>query len=263
MLIDGKKIAATILEDLKKEIREKNLQPKLAIILVGANPASVSYVNQKMKRGEEIGTLVEVFKFPETISVEEVKKQIIKLNQDKSVSGIIIQLPLPMNFDQNELLNLVISSKDVDGLGTLSPFKPATPLAVMELLKRSEVLVKNKKVVVIGASDLVGKPVSSLLTQEDGLVTLIDINTPNPEAIIKEADILVVAIGVPKYVTPDMVKNGVVVIDVGITKTEEGLVGDVDFENVSPVASLITPVPGGVGPMTVAMLLSNVVRAAQ
>lgn len=263
MIIDGKKIASEVLTSLKKEIANSHLQPKLGIILVGENPASTVYVNQKKKRGEEIGIEVTVFKFPTEVTESELEFAINQLNSDPTITGMIIQLPLPDHLNKEKLLNEIDKQKDVDGLGTASPFKPATALGIMELLKRSGVGIANKKVVVMGASELVGKPVARLLTEAGGLVTIVDINTPNREPIIKQAEILIVAIGQPQSVKKDMVKEGVVVVDVGITRTKDGLVGDVDFDGVLSVASLITPVPGGVGPMTVAMLLRNVVEASR
>lgn len=260
-LIDGKKISQDILEELKQTIAQKKLTPKLAIVLVGEEPASVTYVKQKKKRGEEIGVVVEVIKFPEGVEEREVVEAIEKTNQDNSFQGLIIQLPLPQHLDKNHLLSLIVPKKDVDGLGSKSPFKGATPLGVLELLKRSQVEVQGRKVVVMGHSDLVGKPVSEMLRQEGGELEVVDINTPNPETLIKEAEILVVAIGQPQFVKKEMVKAGVVVIDVGTNRTETGLVGDV-APSVGEVASMMTPVPGGVGPMTVAMLLSNVVKAS-
>lgn len=263
MIIDGKEIASKVTQELQAIIAKGSLLPKLAIILIGENPASLVYVNQKVKKGNEIGIEVEVFRFNQNSSEKDVEDTISRLNKDSRVDGIIVQLPLPTGFNQDKLINLVTPQKDVDGLVNNSPFDPATALGVMELLKRSRVEIKGKQITVMGASDLVGKPAARLLEKEGGLVKIIDINTLEPREFIKRADILVVAIGVPKYLTKEMVKDGVVVIDVGINRTEEGLVGDVDFDNVEKVASLITPVPGGVGPMTVAMLLSNVVKAAE
>lgn len=263
MIIDGKEIANAVTQELKTTIIKFGLKPKLAIVLVGDHSASQIYVNQKVKKGAEIGVSVEVFKFRQTSSQQEVEAAIARLNIDPSVQGIIVQLPLPEGFSKDKLINLVTPQKDVDGLVPDSPFEPATALGIMELLKRSSVKITNKTVVVMGASALVGQPVARLLRAAGGLVQVVDVNTPNPEGFIKKAAILVVAIGEPHYVKKDMVKDGVVVIDVGTNRTELGLVGDVDFENVQAVASLITPVPGGVGPMTVAMLLGNVVKAAQ
>lgn len=261
-LIDGKKISQQILEGLRQKIKSQSLTPKLAIILVGEDPASLTYVNQKKKRGNEIGVVVEIHSLSQDSIQSEVGALIQQLNSDRSVHGIIVQLPLPSHLDKGVLLNLITPQKDVDGLGENSPFKPATPLGIMELLKRSGVEVSGKKVVVMGQSELVGKPVSKLLEEAGGLVEVVDVNTLHPELIIKKAEILVVAIGQAMFVKKEMVKNGVVVIDVGTNQTEAGLVGDVDPE-VSSLASKMTPVPGGVGPMTVVMLLKNVITSAQ
>lgn len=261
MIIDGKQIAQDIAQKLKEQISQLSTPPKLQIILIGENPASLIYVNQKKKKGEEIGIDVEVTKFDQKVEEEKVVEEIGRANGDLNIDGVIIQLPLPAHLDKEKLLNLIAKNKDVDGLSTDSPFKPATPLGIMELLIRSKVEISGKKVVVMGASDLVGKPVARLLEDKGGQVSIVDINTPDPRPIIKSADILVVAIGNAKYVKKEMVKEGVVVIDVGTNRTDAGLVGDVDFNEVEKVASLITPVPGGVGPMTVVMLLSNVIKA--
>ncbi len=260
-LIDGKKISKDILEELKITIEQKKLTPKLAIVLVGEDPASLTYVNQKQKRGEEIGVEVEIHSFSDHVSGQEIEQKIRVLNEDMEVTGIIVQLPLPPTLNKTELLNLIARQKDVDGLREDSLFKPATPLGIMELLKRSQVEIKGKKVVVMGQSDLVGLPVADMLKVAGGEVEVVDINTPHPQSITREADILVVAIGQPEFVKKEMVKKGVVVVDVGTNLTEGGLVGDVDPE-VFEVAYQITPVPGGVGPMTVAMLLKNVVASA-
>ena len=261
-LLDGRKISQEILKELKTTLSQKNLRPYLAIILVGQDPASLVYVNQKKKKGEEIGIKVEIFSYSEASKQEEIEQKILELNRDKAITGMIVQLPLPKHLYQAKLLNLVSLEKDVDGLAENSPFRPATPLGIIELLKRSQVVINDKKAVVVGYSDLVGKPVSEMLKEEGADVEVVDIDTPNPEKIISTADLLVVAVGKPKFIRKAVLKKGVVVVDVGINRTEEGLVGDVDFEDVQGVVAKITPVPGGVGPMTVTMLLKNVVAAS-
>jgi methylenetetrahydrofolate dehydrogenase (NADP+)/methenyltetrahydrofolate cyclohydrolase len=261
-LLDGKIVSAKILSDLKTQINSKKLKPHLAIVLVGEDPASVTYVNQKKKRGEEIGIKVTIHPFPASIEQTEVEDQIKRLNSDLSVKGIIVQLPLPDRFDKQALLAKIALPKDVDGLSGQSPYLSATAVGIMELLGYYHVPLQGQKAAVFGASDLVGKPVARLLTEAGARVDVIDIDTPKPEKISSQADIIVVAIGQPRFLTAAFVKKGAVVVDVGITKTEEGLVGDVDFGQVEKLASYITPVPGGVGPMTVAALLKNVVRAS-
>lgn len=264
-LIDGKALKDKILAELAGQISEKGLKPKLEIVLVGDDEPSLRYIGQKQKAAQEIGAISELHQLAESSSQEEVINLIQKLNSDQSVTGIIVQLPLPPQLDKEKILGEIKREKDVDGLTLGSPFSPATPSGVMEILHEYHVLVKDKTAAVLGQSQLVGSPLSSMLEQEGARVVRIDINTPEPiEQLVQQADIAVSAVGKVGLVTESMVKPGAVVIDVG-TNIDPGtgkLVGDVDFEKVAEKASLITPVPGGVGPMTVAMLMKNLVRAA-
>ncbi len=275
-LIDGKAISAKVKEDLKEKVAEfENKYGKkitLAVILVGENPASQVYVKNKIKGTEYVGMRSLSFNLPETASEKEVSDLIDKLATDDSVDGILVQLPLPKHLDENKILALIPADKDVDGflaenVGNLTLGLPTTvactPFGVLEMLKSEGVELCGKNAVVIGRSNIVGKPMALLLLQENCTVTICHSKTKNLKEICKTADVLVAAIGRPKFVTADMVKEGAVVIDVGINRTENGLVGDVDFENVKEIASLITPVPGGVGPMTIAMLLKNTYLCAR
>lgn len=275
-LIDGKAISAKVKEDLKEKVAEfENKYGKkitLAVILVGENPASQVYVKNKIKGTEYVGMRSLSFNLPETASEKEVSDLINKLATDDSVDGILVQLPLPKHLDENKILALIPADKDVDGflaenVGNLTLGLPTTvactPFGVLEMLKSEGVELCGKNAVVIGRSNIVGKPMALLLLQENCTVTICHSKTKNLKEICKTADVLVAAIGRPKFVTADMVKEGAVVIDVGINRTENGLVGDVDFENVKEIASFITPVPGGVGPMTIAMLLKNTYLCAR
>ncbi len=263
-IVDGKALRNKILEFLKKEIEQKGLKPKLAIILVGDDKASLRYIKQKQKAAEEIGAEAELVQLPEKISEDAVIDKIQKLNQDLEVNGIIVQLPLPSHLNKEKILENIKKEKDVDGLTLNSPFQPATPEGVMEILQEYLVEIKDKTAVVIGQSDLVGAPLSRMLEKEGARVIRIDINTPLPiDHLVEQGDIVVSAVGKIGLVKENMIKEGTVVIDVGTNVTSEGkLVGDVDFEKVKNKASLITPVPGGVGPMTVASLMKNLVLAA-
>lgn len=265
-VVDGKFLRNKILGRLKADIAKKRLQPKLAIILVGEDEASLRYIKQKIKVGEEIGVEVGLFQFPATISQEEVRGKIEQLNQDPTVKGIVVQLPLPPSLNKDELVQLVKKDKDADGLVEGSSFTPATPLAVMQILKEEKVEVRGKTAVVIGRSRLVGAPVKFLLEKNGARVLQIHSQTPPPiDSLVQQGDIVVSAVGKPHLVKKEMVKKGAVVIDVGISKNPDTgkLTGDVDFEKVKEVASVITPVPGGVGPLTVAMLMNNLVKASQ
>lgn len=262
MIIDGKTIAQEILESLKNKIKENNLKSTLGIILVGSNPESLAYINRKKKAGSEIGVQVNLSQLPENSQSAEVETVVAKLNKDSKTQGIIIQLPLPKHLNSARLVRLISRDKDVDGLVPGSTFIDATAQAVMELLKSTGVKIEGAHAVVVGRSDLVGKPTALLLLKENATVTICHSKTKNLADITAQADILVAAIGKPKFITANMVKKGAVVIDVGINKVGDKLVGDVDFDSVSKVASSITPVPGGVGPMTVAMLMSNLVKAS-
>lgn len=263
MIIDGKEIAGEILSDLSLEIKDKNLKPSLAIILVGSSPASLAYIARKKKAAEQIGIRVELHQLEESVESKRVEDLIEKLNKDPQISGLIIQLPLPKHLNEKFLTGLVSRRKDVDGLVGGSLFGGATPKAVLEILKRAKVNLDGAYAVVVGRSSLVGKPTALLLLQENATVTICHSHTKNLKEITSQADILVAALGKPAFVTAEMVKEGAVVIDVGINRDSSGgLVGDVDFEKVKDKASVITPVPGGVGPLTVAMLLVNLVKAS-
>ncbi len=269
-IIDGKALSASIKEELKVKVEEfkskYGRQITLAVILIGENPASQVYVRNKITATEYVGMKSLSFRLPETTTMEEAKETIKALAEDKGVDGILVQLPLPKHLNESELLNMIPAEKDVDGflaenVGNLLLGKPCTvactPFGVMKMLKSSGVELCGKNAVVIGRSNIVGKPMALLLLQENCTVTVCHSKTSNLKDICSKADILVAAIGRAEFVTADMVKDGAVVIDVGINRTENGLKGDVEFESVSKKASFITPVPGGVGPMTIAMLLEN------
>ena len=269
-IIDGKVISQNVKDKLKVKVAEfkqkYNRDITLAVILVGENPASQVYVRNKIKATEYVGMKSLSFYLPENATKEQVKETILGLANDKNVDGILVQLPLPKHLDENEMLNLIPASKDVDGflaqnVGNLMLGQPCTvactPFGVLKMLQSENIEMSGKNAVVIGRSNIVGKPMAMLLLQENCTVTICHSKTKDLKSVCKNADILVAAIGKPKFVTADMVKDGAVVIDVGINRTENGLVGDVDYENVSKIASHITPVPGGVGPMTIAMLLEN------
>lgn len=269
-IIDGKLLSQKIKEELKVKVAdffEKNgRQITLAVILVGENPASQVYVKNKIKGTEFVGMKSLSFYLPEDATFDEVSQTIKSLADDDSVDGILVQLPLPKHLDENAILNLIPANKDVDGflaenVGNLLLGQPSTvactPFGVLKMLQSIGVEMSGKNAVVVGRSNIVGKPMALLLLQENCTVTVCHSKTKNLKDVCKNADILVAAIGRPKFITADMVKDGAVVIDVGINRTENGLVGDVDFEAVKDVAAYITPVPGGVGPMTIAMLLEN------
>jgi len=267
ILLDGKKLSEKILE----EAREKNSNAKLAVILVGQDPASKVYVRNKNKACEKAGVSYEEYLLDENTTQEELIKLIKELNEKIDVNGILLQSPIPRHLNIEEAFNTISPLKDVDGFhptnaGNLilgkAKFVPCTPLGVIRLLKEYNIEIAGKNAVVIGRSNIVGKPMASLLLNEDATVTICHSRTKNLSEITKTADILVSAIGKPKFITKDMIKDGAVVVDVGINRLEDGhIVGDVDFENVKEIASYITPVPGGVGPMTIAMLIENVILA--
>ena len=269
-IIDGKNIAQKVKDELKNKVadfsKKYGRQITLAVILVGENPASQVYVKNKIKATEYVGMKSLSFYLPENATEKEVSDTILSLANDSSVDGILVQLPLPKHLDENKILALIPAQKDVDGflaenVGNLMLGLPTTvactPFGVLKMLKTEEVPLSGKNAVVLGRSNIVGKPMAMLLLKENCTVTICHSKTENLKEICKNADILVAAIGKPKFVTADMVKEGAVVIDVGINRTSDGLVGDVDFENVKDIVSAISPVPGGVGPMTIAMLLEN------
>lgn len=282
-LIDGNSIAESIIKELTVEVGAlKGQKPVIAVIRVGEDPASVSYVRKKEKTAAKIGIGSRMHVLPESISQQELFAQIDALNADANVNGILIQAPLPKHIDETETFNRVLPSKDVDGFNTVnigklcqedsSGFVACTPAGIVQLIKRSGIETEGKHVVVLGRSQIVGKPAALLMMQKacpgNATVTVCHSRTADLPGITRQADVLIAAIGRPIFVTADMVKDGVAVIDVGINRVEDRskkrgyrLVGDVDFEPVSAKASHITPVPGGVGPMTVAMLMHNTVRA--
>jgi len=271
ILMDGKSLASEIKNKLVEEAKSMEKTPGLAVILVGENPASKKYVQMKERACDEVGISHKVHRLEENVSDSEIEELILKLNKDESIDGIIVQLPLSKHRNTNEILENIDPSKDVDGLTitnvgrlekNLPGLFPATPLGVMELLKKYKIEIAGKNAVVIGRSNLVGKPLAQLLLNAGATVTIAHSKTKNIGEVTKNADILVSAVGRPGLITADMVKDQAVVIDVGTTEQDEKLKGDIDFPQVSKKASYITPVPGGVGPMTVAMLLSNVVKAA-
>ena len=269
-IIDGTKVSIEIRQEIKKIIEEENITPKLAVIQVGDNKASDVYVRNKKKACLDVRINFELIKFNDTISEDLVINEIKRLNNDISVNGILVQLPLPTGFDEGKIINVIDPVKDVDGLtyqnvGNLvlenDCLVPCTPLGVMQLLKYYNVDLTSKNVCLVGRSNLVGKPLIQLLLKENATLSICHSKSLDIKNYTKNADVLIVAAGHPNLITKDMVKEGVVVIDVGINKEGNVLKGDVDFEGVSKKASLITPVPGGVGPMTVACLLKNVVKA--
>lgn len=274
-LIDGRKQANDIKEKLKKEIstlKEQGVIPGLAIILVGHDPASEIYVKNKIKTCDELGICTLLYRFTEESSEKEIIAQIKDLNEDDGIDGILIQSPLPAIFNEDKIISYVDPKKDVDGFGInnlgalLSNNEliiAATPLGILKMLENESVSLEGKNVVVVGASRIVGRPMATLLLNRGATVTICHNKTKNLKEITSNADILIVAIGQAKFITSDFVKEGAVVIDVGINRIDNHLYGDVDFDSVSKKASLITPVPGGVGPMTIVMLLSNVVDVAK
>lgn len=272
-IIDGKKISQEIKDELREkmaELKQKGGSRCLAVIQVGDDPASSVYVNNKKKACEYIGIDSESYHLPEETTEKELLELIDELNRKPEVNGILVQLPLPKQIDENKILLAISPEKDVDGfhpvnVGNLSIGRPGfvscTPAGVIQLLKRAGIEIEGKECVVLGRSNIVGKPMAMLLLRENGTVTVCHSRTKDLKEITKRADILVAAIGKPKFIDADYVKEGAVVIDVGIHRNENGkLCGDVDFESVAPHCAAITPVPGGVGPMTIAMLMNNCVE---
>ena len=274
--IDGKKIAAEIKDELKEKVaayKKEGVEIALAVIQVGNDPASTVYVGNKKKACEYVGIRSLSYEMEESITQDELLDKIRELNERKHVNGILVQLPLPKHIDEDAVIRAIDPKKDVDGfhpqsVGSLSigeaGFVSCTPAGIIQLLKRSGVEIEGKECVVVGRSNIVGKPISMLLLRENGTVTICHSRTADLKAVTKRADILVVAIGKPKFITKEYVKEGAVVIDVGIHRNENNkLCGDVDFADVEPIVDAITPVPGGVGPMTIAMLMNNCVEAVK
>lgn len=271
-ILDGKALSARIKEDLAEEIKEKGIKPGLAVIIVGNDPASRVYVNNKKKACKACGIYSEEHALPESTTEEELLSLIDLLNKRSDIHGILVQLPLPKGIDSEKVLLKIDHRKDVDAFHPVNvgkimigdyDFLPCTPAGVMELIHLTGIEVSGKECVVVGRSNIVGKPQAMLLLHENGTVTICHSRTKNLAEVCRRADILVAAVGKPRFITADMVKNGAVVIDVGMNRVDGKLCGDVDFDEVSKKASAITPVPGGVGPMTIAMLMKNTVRAAQ
>lgn len=288
MILDGKKIAAEIRVELRTQVEslraEGKRAPKLAVVIVGNNPASETYVNNKIKACAEVGIEAEKIAYPTEITEQTLLNEVARLNADDSIDGFIVQLPLPEHINETRVLSAIDHRKDVDGLTPenvgrtvqgLPSLVSATPRGIRELLARYAIQTEGKHVVVIGRSNIVGKPIAMLLMQRpylslpgmsaaslgDATVTICHSKTRDLGAICRTADIIIVAAGSPKLLTADMVREGVTVIDVGINRVDGHLVGDVDFENVAPKAAYITPVPGGVGPMTIVSLLQNTLQA--
>ncbi|MBU4524502.1 MAG: bifunctional methylenetetrahydrofolate dehydrogenase/methenyltetrahydrofolate cyclohydrolase FolD [Desulfomicrobium sp.] len=273
-IIDGKKTAATIRQELKDQVAALTARhgraPGLAVILVGGDPASQVYVRNKERACEDVGIISKGFRLPDDIPQAQLEDTIMYLNSDPAIDGLLLQLPLPKGLDSQRCLDLISPSKDVDGfhpvnMGRLALGLPClrscTPAGIMTLLERHGIEVAGKKAVVIGRSNIVGKPLALMLLQKNATVTVCHSRTQNIAEEVRSADIILAAVGIPRFVTRDMVKPGAVVIDVGINRTEAGLVGDCDFEGLRDVASAMTPVPGGVGPMTIAQLLVNTLEA--
>jgi methylenetetrahydrofolate dehydrogenase (NADP+)/methenyltetrahydrofolate cyclohydrolase len=273
-IIDGKKISQEIKDELKEKVADlkgRGIEGALAVIQVGADPASSVYVRNKKKACEYIGIRSESYELPEETSEAELLALIERLNRDPKVNGILCQLPVPAHMDEKKILRTIAPEKDVDGFHTQNVgalvvgepgFVSCTPAGVIQLLKRSGIAIAGKNCVVVGRSNIVGKPMALLMLRENATVTIAHSKTENLPEVCRQADILIVAVGRPKMITADYVKPGAVVIDVGIHRQEDGkLCGDVDYAQVEPVVSAITPVPGGVGPMTIAMLMNNCVEA--
>lgn len=275
-ILDGKMVSTRIKEELKQEVAklkaEKGIEPGLAVIIVGEDPASKIYVRNKKLACEAIGIRSEEYALPENTTQEELIALVEELNNKKEIHGILCQLPLPKHLDEEAVINAISPKKDVDAFHPVNvgkimignfDFLPCTPAGVMELIKESGIEVKGKECVVVGRSNIVGKPMAMLLLHQHGTVTVCHSKTRDLKEVCRRADILVAAVGVPELIKGDMIKEGAVVIDVGMNRLlDKKLVGDVEFESASERACAITPVPGGVGPMTIAMLMKNTVKAA-
>ena len=275
-LIDGKKISGEIKDELKEKVaqlKEQGIEVTLAVIQVGNDPASTVYVGNKKKACAYIGIRSLAYELPEETTQEELLDLVRELNDRKDVNGILVQLPLPAHIDEDTVIRTIVPEKDVDGfhpqsVGLLSigqkGFVSCTPAGIIQLLKRSGIEIDGRECVVVGRSNIVGKPMAMLLIRENGTVTVCHSHTRDLKEVTRRADILVVAIGKRQFITADYVKEGATVIDVGMHRKEDGkLCGDVDFDSVEPVAGAITPVPGGVGPMTIAMLMNNCVSSVE
>lgn len=271
LILDGKKVAESVYSQLLLDVSLLPVVPKLAVVLVGTDPASETYVRSKAKRCQSLGLQSETIKFPETISEEVLLAKVKELNQDKSTHGILVQLPLPTHIRKERIFESIDPLKDVDGLtaenaGLLMLGRPrlvaCTPMGVMEMLKYYAIPVEGRRAVVLGRSEIVGKPMAQLLLNANATVTVCHSKTKDIAAITRSAEIVIAAIGKAKWVGPELISEGAVVVDVGIHRLSDTLCGDVDFEKVEKKCQAITPVPGGVGPMTIAMLMKNLVLAA-
>lgn len=274
MLLDGKQLSASLKEAMHLQVNELEQQygrrPSLAVIIVGDNPASRSYVRGKIKAAQTVGITSRLVELPDTVSETELLLQIQQLNNEREVDGILVQLPLPKHINEAKVIDAIVRDKDVDGFHPANVadlwlgrpcILPCTPKGIMALLRYAGIETKGKTAVVIGRSNIVGKPVAKMLLDTDATVVMAHSKTHDLPSVTRQADILVAAIGRPRFVTVDMIKPGAVIIDVGINRLPDGtLCGDVDYEAVAPVVSAITPVPGGVGPMTIAMLMENTIE---
>lgn len=276
MIIDGKKISTEIKDELKEQVaklKAEGVEVTLAVVKVGEDPASAVYVRNKEKACEYIGINSKKIEMPEETTEEELLKLVDNLNTDPAINGILVQLPLPKHIDENKILLAIDPMKDVDGFHPVNvgkmvigeeSFLPCTPAGIIEMIKRSGLDIEGKECVIIGRSNIVGKPMAILMLRENATVTVTHSRTKDLPEVCKRADIIVAALGKAKFVTKDFVKEGAIIIDVGMDRDEDGkLCGDVDFDEVEPIASAITPVPGGVGPMTVTMLLVNCLRSVE
>ena len=276
-IIDGKKVSAEVKENVRQQTlqlkNDYNITPGLAVVIVGDDPASRVYVNNKKKACEVVGFMSEEYALPASTTQDELLDLVKTLNNKEDINGILVQLPLPKHLDDKAVIEAIDPSKDVDAFHAVNvgkimlgeyDFLPCTPAGVMEMLHSYDISVEGKECVVIGRSNIVGKPMGMLLLHENGTVTICHSRTKNLAEVCRRADILVAAVGIPKFVKADMVKDGAVVIDVGMDRDENGkLCGDVDFENVKDKCSFITPVPGGVGPMTISTLMKNTLKACK
>jgi methylenetetrahydrofolate dehydrogenase (NADP+)/methenyltetrahydrofolate cyclohydrolase len=275
-VISGKEVASGKRKQMKKEVSElltKGVKPGLTVILVGDNPASQSYVRGKQKACEEVGIRSQLIEHPETITEDELLAEIDHLNKNKAVHGILVQLPLPAHIEEKAVIERICPEKDVDGFHPINigrmmtgqeTFLPCTPFGIVEMVKSKNISIQGKHVVVVGRSNIVGKPVGQLFLNENATVTYCHSKTANMKEITKQADILIVAVGKANFIGADYIKPGAAVIDVGVNRLETGkLCGDVQFEEAKEIASFITPVPGGVGPMTITMLLHNTILSAK
>lgn len=275
-IISGKELAKNKREAMKQEVKQlkkEGIQPKLTVVLVGDNPASISYIKGKQKGCAEVGIESQLVKLDATTSEEELLSVIDQLNEDETVDGILVQLPLPEHISEQKVIHRISVEKDVDGFHPMNVgkmmlgepcFVSCTPAGILEMVRSIQVPIEGKHVVVIGRSNIVGKPVGQLFLNENATVTYTHSRTKNRPSITKQADILIVAVGKPNFIGPDEIKEGAIVIDVGVNRLETGkLCGDVRFDEVKEKASYITPVPGGVGPMTITMLLHNTIESAK